>query len=551
MIILYDTKELEFKTLGLGVLRDVITVSVTEELNGLFELTMEYPIDGYLFNELKFTRIICCKSNPYSKPQPFRIYSISTPINRTVTINAAHISYDLSGFIVDPFAASNLDETITGLKNNVYGDCPFEYVHTVSESGEIVVSEPKSVRSVLGEIHVNKAYQPDFTFDQLTVIMEDKRGAETGVNVVYGKNLIDISQDENNSNVYTGIYPYWRDDEGNVAVLSERVINTPGEWNYTKIYPLDLSDEFETIPTQDEMRAFAIAYIEAYSIGIPEISLSISVLQLNGTDYEREMLTGKINLGDTITVQFPDAKVNAKARCIKTVYNPLQDRYETLELGDAARTLADSIISSSQSIDSKIDAVIDNNKAYVDNAIANATKPKEGSVLLYPNDKPEALLAMDLTNISAALTVWKFDKDGLSRSADGYNGTYVKFYQNGKTVLNDNTVGSLDVASGAIKSLEVNTITKKIDTVIMNGTYNLEQVVEVMGEGITDSTGKCSVNLPDTIKAVMDSYQVFITKYGEGDMWVSTRTTNNFTVQSAEPDVEFGYLIKAKIKGDD
>ena len=59
MIILYDTKELEFKSLGLGILRDAIKVSVTEELNGLFELTMEYPIDGYLFNELKFTRIIC------------------------------------------------------------------------------------------------------------------------------------------------------------------------------------------------------------------------------------------------------------------------------------------------------------------------------------------------------------------------------------------------------------------------------------------------------------------------------------------------------------
>ena len=548
MIILYDTKELEFKTLGIGILRDAITVSVTEELNGLFELTMEYPIDGYLFNELKFTRIICCKSNPYSKPQPFRIYSISTPINRTVTINAAHISYDLSGFIVDPFSAGNIDETIAGLKTKVYGDCPFDYVHTVSESGELNVLEPKSVRSVLGGIHVSKAYQPDFTFDGLTVIMEDKRGSETGVNVVYGKNLIDINQEENNANVYTGVYPFWRDDDDNVAVLTERVVKTPGTWNYTKIYPLDLSDEFDTMPTQVEMKAFAEAYIEAYTLGIPEISLSISVLQLNGTDYEREMLTGKINLGDTITVQFPDAKVNAKARCIKTVYDPLQNRYETLELGDAARTLADSIISSSQSIDGKIDAAMEHNKEYVNNAIANATKPKEGSVLLYPNDKPEALLAMDSTNISAAQAVWRLDKDGLSVSTNGYNGAYVKFHQNGKTVLNDSTVDSLDVASGVIESLEVNTITKKIDTVIMNGTYNLEQVVEVMGEAITDADGKCSIDLPNDIKVAMDSYQVFITKYGEGDMWVSTRTTNEFTVESMEPNIEFGYLIKARIK---
>ena len=547
MIILYDTKELEFKTLGIGILRDAIKVSVTEELNGLFELTMEYPIDGYLFNELKFTRIICCKSNPYSKPQPFRIYSISTPINRTVTINAAHISYDLSGFIVNPFSATDLDETIAGLKNNVYGDCPFEYVHIVNESGNINVSEPKSVRSVLGE-HVSKAYQPDFTFDGLTVIMEDKRGSETGVNIVYGKNLIDINQEENNTNVYTGVYPFWRDDEDNIAVLAERVIKTPGTWNYTKIYPLDLSNEFNAMPTQEEMKAFTEAYIEAYSLGVPEISLTVSVLQLNGTDYEREMLTGKINLGDTITVQFPDAKVNAKARCIKTVYDPLQDRYETLELGDAVRTLADSIISSSQSIDGKINAAKESTKEYVDDAILNATKPKEGSVLLYPNDKPEALLSMDSTNISAAQTIWKFDKDGLSRSSDGYNGTYVKFYQNGKLVLNDNTVDLFDVASGTIESLEVSTITKKINAVIMNGTYNLEQVVEVMGEEVTDADGKCDVVLPDDIKTVMAGYQVFITKYSEGDLWVSSRTDVNFTVQSAEPNVEFGYLIKAKIK---
>ena len=547
MIILYDTNELEFKTLGIGVLRDAIKVSVTEELNGLFELTMEYPIDGHLFNELKFTRIICCKSSPYSKPQPFRIYSISTPINRTVTINAAHISYDLSGFIVDPFSATNLDETIAGLKNKVYGDCPFEYVHTVNESGNVNVSEPKSVRSVLGE-HVSKAYQPDFTFDGLTVIMEDKRGVDTGVDVVYGKNLIDINQEENNTNVYTGVYPYWRDEEDNITVLEERVIKTPGTWNYTKIYPLDLSNEFKNMPTQEEMKAFTETYIEVYSLGIPEISLSISVLQLNGTNYEREMLTGKINLGDTITVQFPDAKVNAKARCIKTVYDPSQDRYETLELGDAVRTLADSIISSSQDIDNKINAAKESTKEYVDDAVLNATKPKEGSVLLYPNDKPEALLVMDSTNISSAQTIWKFDKDGLSRSSDGYNGTYVKFYQNGKTELNDDTVDSLDVSSGVIESLDVTTITKKVGAVTMNGTYNLEQVVEVMGEGVTDSAGKCSIVLPNDIKVVMDSYQVFITKYGEGDMWVSSKTTTKFTVQSIEPNVEFGYLIKAKIK---
>ena len=117
-----------------------------------------------------------------------------------------------------------------------------------------------------------------------------------------------------------------------------------------------------------------------------------------------------------------------------------------------------------------------------------------------------------------------------------------------KNVLNDNTVDLLDVASGTIESLDVTTITKKVGTVTMHGTYNLEQVVEVMGEEVTDAYGKRDIVLPNDIKAVMDGYQVFITKYGKGDLWVSSRTNAKFTIQSAEPDVEFGYLIKAKIK---
>ena len=58
MIILYESDEKEFTSLGIGVLSDAIECVVSEELNGSFELEMEYPITGAHYTDLKETRLI-------------------------------------------------------------------------------------------------------------------------------------------------------------------------------------------------------------------------------------------------------------------------------------------------------------------------------------------------------------------------------------------------------------------------------------------------------------------------------------------------------------
>ena len=96
MIRLFEKDEQSFSTLGLGVLADCYKCEVTNELNGEYELTLEYPMSGIHFDDLKEDRIIVCKPDRYSDEQPFRIYSISKPLNRQVKVKAAHISYDLN-----------------------------------------------------------------------------------------------------------------------------------------------------------------------------------------------------------------------------------------------------------------------------------------------------------------------------------------------------------------------------------------------------------------------------------------------------------------------
>ena len=51
--ILYDSAATDWSTLGIGPLSDAISCYVTEERNGIYELKMDYPINGLHYSEIK------------------------------------------------------------------------------------------------------------------------------------------------------------------------------------------------------------------------------------------------------------------------------------------------------------------------------------------------------------------------------------------------------------------------------------------------------------------------------------------------------------------
>ena len=152
MITLHESTEMSFTTNGLGALSDAITCEVTEERNGEFELEMEYPVTGIRYKELQLRRIIMAKPNPYSDPQPFRIYAITKPINGIVTINAEHISYDMSGYPVSAFAADTVQNAFINMKSASAVDCPFSFSTDKITTANMTVLKPSSMRSLLGGV---------------------------------------------------------------------------------------------------------------------------------------------------------------------------------------------------------------------------------------------------------------------------------------------------------------------------------------------------------------------------------------------------------------
>ncbi|MDR4969779.1 phage tail spike protein [Bacillus toyonensis] len=76
----------------------------------------------------------------------------------------------------------------------------------------------------------------------------------------------------------------------------------------------------------------------------------------------------------------------------------------------------------------------------------------------------------------------------------------------------------------------------------MHSVMNSSETFTHIGNGSTVDR-KAVINLPIFLQNETENYHVFISKYGQGDIWVSERTGTFFIVES-ENDIDFSYEIK-------
>lgn len=472
--ILYSPTTTSFTTGGIGKLIDAGSCVVTEERNGSYELEMAYPITGHLYDEIKQRSIIFAKPSPAQSEQPFRVYRITKPLNKVVTIYAAHISYDLSGIPVKNFTSQSVQAALTALTTSSVISNPFTFWSDKTNSGVMEIETPTPCRTILSNIL--DIYGGEYEFDKYTVKLHSLRGFDNGVSIKYGKNLTDLEQDENCSNVYTGVLPYWT---GNETTISGSVVNAPGTYDFTRILPVDFTSDFEEQPSTTQLANAATNYISANNIGIPEVNLTVSFVHLNQTEeYKNLGIFERVELGDTIKVEFAAMGVSSTARCVKTVYNALLERYDNVELGEVKKGLADTISSQTSSIIdiSKNSGVSSAVKAAIIAASEAITGQKGGSVILHDTrggNKPNELLFLDNDDISQAQKVWRFNLSGFGYSSNGYEGPFTTaITRDGSIVADFITTGSMDAAritAGILQSkdgrflidLTANTITMK------------------------------------------------------------------------------------------
>lgn len=369
--ILFPYSSTTFTSQGLGALSDATSCVVREERNGEYELTMTYPIGGIHYDEIEDRAIIYAKPSPYRDPQPFRIYSVETNISGMATIHAHHISYDLSGIAVSPFNATSCSGALSGLITNSVVTNPFTAWTDKVVDGDYKLTVPSSFRSCLGgqENSILDVYgKGEYEFDKYAIKLHTNRGANNGVVIAYGKNLIDFNMERNLESVTTAVYPYWADVDENVLVeLDDKLIQlydprvpiylmesggnflaeatqkrlvVQNLFDYDNVMVLDLSSEFEEQPSQEQLFNRAKKYITDNQLARPKVSIDVSFIDLASTeDYKAIAPVEQVELCDIVTVRFPTVGIEVEAEVISTDYNVLLDRYDSVEIGDARATL--------------------------------------------------------------------------------------------------------------------------------------------------------------------------------------------------------------------
>ena len=326
--ILYAKKTTNFNNNGLGFLKDAIKAAVTEERNGKYELSLQYPITGQWYSLITDGAIIKAKANETSAPQLFRVYKTSKPLKGIVTYSAEHISYDLNGLPLAGFSILNATPQMAITKALEETPLPhsFTAISDISTLNRTTITTPCSVRALLGGQtgSVLDVWGGEFEFDNFVVKLHNHRGANNGVSIEYGKNLKDIKQESNIAECYTHIMPYavYNQDDGEgdseevYVYLTEKVmpLTAAGDIGHYKAFIMDFSDRFgdDEIPTEEALRAKAAAYIAAADLGTPKVNITVSFVQLWQTEeYKNIAPLERVSLCDTVAVRFSKLGVTA------------------------------------------------------------------------------------------------------------------------------------------------------------------------------------------------------------------------------------------------
>lgn len=381
--ILYESGETAFTSNGLGRLRDCISCVVTEERNGIYECDFEYPVDGANYDLIQIGRIIGVshddsvtardvtykdaltdengdklmdeggfvftagvKQPVYeSDIEPFDIVSFTRPINGIVTFHCVHVSYRQSYMTVTGTGINSLADAFDLLKNAEPSN-PFTYWTDKTSTGYLASADgvPKTVRSMLGGVEgsILDAYGGEYEWDRFNVKLYASRGQQRDFSIRYGVNMLDYNEELDSSGTYMSCIPYWTD--GTTTIVGDRqdslgmTVTNRGE-----CVPLDVSDKFESQPTKADVEAMGLTVMNEKNPMLPTQNIHVEFARLQDMGYEGLEELYRCKLCDTINVVFPFYGMTGKFKIVKTVWNVLLGRYESMELGDLQTTLAEAL----------------------------------------------------------------------------------------------------------------------------------------------------------------------------------------------------------------
>lgn len=348
--VLYEKSATSFGSLGLGFLPSWLddSIEVLEERNGQFYLQGTLPADGLHVDQLAIERIITAAPAPGKPVQPFRIERIiKDSLANTVEIYAPHVSYRLAKTAVRPIDDANPPQYATAqdAMSILWRDCAPSMNGVFTPYSDIVpssprafnISEPTNLRNALGGVEGSMidTFGGELEWNVWTVNLLASRGRVTNKMIRYGVNMATLDFDTDAQNLVTGYVGYAKKDD--LTIMSDIVyLDGASSWAFPRIELIDFTENFresEFGPSTPELTALTTAAVAGKTISL-KTSITIEAVPEELQD---------VYLCDTVTVVHPVYDLLQTAKIVRTVYDPIKERYKEITIGEIQKSITDTI----------------------------------------------------------------------------------------------------------------------------------------------------------------------------------------------------------------
>lgn len=407
MITIHEKTAQTFGTLGLGALLPASCV-ITEELNGAFELEMEHPYDeSGKWRRIERGRILYAPTP--TGMQPFRIYNTAQSMT-SIKVNARHIFYDLlDNFIRSVRGIYTAPEALGAMVDAFQYPMPFTFSTDITIDGWFEISKTNPISGLLSDddemYSFIRRYGGELLRDHFHAAMNSRIGTDTDVTIRYGKNLVGLEVNEDESGIFTRIEAYGEDARHNDfwVTLDSTHIN-----DY--IYPKNYYFTDTSVQTPSELRNKASALFIEDKIDLPKINIKVDFLPLAKTEEYRDFAAlEEVQLGDTVTVINTRMGFSKRAKVISYRWDCILGQYDQIELGDFMDTIASSITDGERSYNMAERAISE----------ASGTAAKlSGRISV---TEQNLYVGIDSDVYSSANKLFRFGKEGLQFTSNGIN----------------------------------------------------------------------------------------------------------------------------------
>ena len=371
--ILYKANETNFEHLGVSVLSDASKCYVSREKNGIYILEFDYPVNGKDVDKIKEGMYIKSDAGYRTKNQRFVISKITKTQNE-FKIYCQHISQ-----VKTTMNAIRPDITLTSVsamgaltawRDNLLDSREEFFVQSdigTLNSTTWKVENIENARDALGGKagSILDVWGGEYEFDNLNITLHKSMGIENPTIIAYGKNLLDLEQEQSILETYTSVFPFkkYTDDNNReqLITLPEILLDSThlNKFTHRRILKVDFSSD-ENIKTVEQLRSKAKSYIKNNNVGVPKTNLKINYQDLSKVEgvFDNPALE-QIDLCDRLKVYYNELGIlNENAKVVKVIWDVILEENHEIEVGDGRSSFTDSTSAKIETLQAQNDSVI-------------------------------------------------------------------------------------------------------------------------------------------------------------------------------------------------